>query len=294
MNIASQNMQAMSTGMTYESLIEGFLLPGETIDTFASMLDYNSAVVSKMLANGDDSGKTELLPGGKAVLTNKRVLLISCQPNVVADFSTGDFIVPGHWMFGYGLSYAVANSVAYTSIPLTNFRSLEMVVQTSCSATTRVQKAGRACCLTKFFMDMTFGLGEMCGCEHPHIVTPAFAESKNLRHFKLDYAGESRSFLKFHDYCSCSASWFYITSCRSMGRGQQVANYHQHPPQYSDTKHPKMGDTSAKQMPLDIGLGNDVDDGWSVMGTVASPNLARRILLNMGMRFSYTCVRDQS
>ena len=69
---AAQNMQAMTSGLSYETLIEGFLLPGEIVDGECSMLDYTSLETF-------DVGSTDVktLPAGKALLTNRRLILVS-------------------------------------------------------------------------------------------------------------------------------------------------------------------------------------------------------------------------
>ena len=185
---AAQNMQAMTSGLSYETLIEGFLLPGEIVDGECSMLDYTSL-------NTFNVGSTDVktLPAGKALLTNRRLILVSCQPNLLCDFEQ-----IGSAPRQYKLSYDAANSISYTSIPLVNFRDMSMKVETKSHAESTVQKGDEACsCLH----DLTCGLLESI-CPNPFTAFGPYVTAENIRYLDLDYCGawgeQSKKHLKLN------------------------------------------------------------------------------------------------
>ena len=184
---AAQNMQAMTSGLSYETLIEGFLLPGEIVDGECSMLDYTSLETSDV---GSTNVKT--LPAGKALLTNRRLILVSCQPNLTCDFV-------GLSPQQFKVSYDAANSISYTSIPLVNFRGMSMKVETKSHAESTVQKQGDEQC--SCLHDLTCGLLERI-CPNPFMAFGPYTTAENIRYLDLDYCGawgeQSKKHLKLN------------------------------------------------------------------------------------------------
>ena len=85
-----------------------------------------------------EASTKEELPQGKLFLTNKRLLVLSCQTvnhaRITAQLPDADQTFPAEWEVKFPskkfeLSYAAGNSVAYKFAPLENFRSMELKME---------------------------------------------------------------------------------------------------------------------------------------------------------------------
>jgi hypothetical protein len=132
----AREMTVAASGLSYDQMIEGFLFPGELVDTSVLPMEYDCV---KILDFGCPDVK-ETLPPGQAVLTNKRILMTSCQPNEECTFETvgqpRGSQVEGH----YKLSYSANNAVSFSSIALNNFRSFSMQIESSSRAEATVSQ----------------------------------------------------------------------------------------------------------------------------------------------------------
>ena len=129
-------MEAMNSHLSYESLIEGFMTTGESVTTF--MIGYESL---KMWEYGRKDKTEQELPAGKALITNQRLLFLSCQPTYSASITKTGSPHLGRDVGHYDLSYKAANSVSYQPIPLGCFRALSLSMETATRNTAVVNKS---------------------------------------------------------------------------------------------------------------------------------------------------------
>jgi hypothetical protein len=132
---ASQNMAAMNSHLSYESLIQGFMTTGESATTF--IIGYESL---KMWEYGKRKETEKELPAGKALITTQRLLFLSCQPNFLTNIAKTGTPHLGQSQGHYELLYKAANSVSYQPIPLGCFRALSMSMETATTSKSVVNK----------------------------------------------------------------------------------------------------------------------------------------------------------
>eukprot|EP01044_Picomonas_judraskeda_P000256 COSAG03_NODE_10_length_23829_cov_21.731395_17_plen_323_part_00 len=132
---ASQNMAAMNSHLSYESLIQGFMTTGESATTF--IIGYESL---KMWEYGKKEETEKELPAGKALITTQRLLFLSCQPTYHTNIAKTGTPHLGQSQGHYELLYKAANSVSYQPIPLGCFRALSMSMETATRTTSVVNK----------------------------------------------------------------------------------------------------------------------------------------------------------
>jgi hypothetical protein len=182
---AAAGMEAMQSGLSYESLTEGFMTEGETVTAF--MIDYTSIDTWEYGREGDTK---KTLPAGKALVTSQRLLLLSCQPTHQTNINA---IGTPQWGSQQGrleLSYKAANSVSYRPVPLVNFRSVSMMIEASTTGTATVNKQSwnlNRCC---GFQWCLLGCGGcLDDCCNNSWSGYNFATSTNDRYIELDYEG---------------------------------------------------------------------------------------------------------
>ena len=69
--------------------------------------------------------------------------MLSCQPSSVATIKVTDEPHKGNKKGSMALTYKATNSVSYRAVPLTNFRTISMVMETSASAEATVTKKSK-------------------------------------------------------------------------------------------------------------------------------------------------------
>ena len=117
----SQQVQILESGLTYQGLVAGFMMADEQ-QHGAGFMDFTSV---EMWDFGKPDQKT-VYPQGKVLLTNKRLMFVSCQPTFDATFTTEDNPHKGSLRGAHTLTYSADNAVWYYPVPLQNFRSIEM------------------------------------------------------------------------------------------------------------------------------------------------------------------------
>jgi hypothetical protein len=171
--------------MSYESLIEGFMTEGESVTSF--MIDYASVEIWEY---GKRDKTLAKYPAGKALLTSHRLLLLSCQPT-----SSGGITVTGNPEYGrlkgtISLSYKAANSVSYRPVPLANFRSISMMMETSTTGEATVVKSANN---LSGCTGCTWCILQWCSfcndCCDNSWRGDSWSSATNSRYIELDYEG---------------------------------------------------------------------------------------------------------
>ena len=67
---------------------------------------------------------------GRCIITNQRMLLMSCEPGTTATITPNGAPAKGGTKGSVGLTYTARTSVWFHPIPVTNFRSIELLIET--------------------------------------------------------------------------------------------------------------------------------------------------------------------
>jgi len=181
-----ENVQARVSArgnMSYNELLSGLIYKDEQIVS-SDYMDYISLSVY------DESFKLlHTKPAGKAILTNKRMLLMSTQ--YYENFSLTQFGDPKKNPGGYTMSLTCSDSVYYLPIPLRCFRSVEVKGQTGASGSISLHAQDPPC----------RGWCGICGCLKDWLPTQlSYAElnETDVTFGVLMPPWEMKTFLRLH------------------------------------------------------------------------------------------------
>ena len=125
--------------------MQGFLTDGEAIDESSAMsaawLDYlKIVVVLQDPETGKDKTTLKSIPSGKALVTNKRLIVLSCEQSKSAAFSTTGTPKLGLQSGTHKLTYSTVSASQYYPVPLPNFRAVEMDIKSATNTELSVKK----------------------------------------------------------------------------------------------------------------------------------------------------------
>jgi hypothetical protein len=113
--LATSSMQTMESGLDYESLVAGFMTMGETMSADAQMLAFDSVEMWAYSGGGTRPSTVTQSSSGKALITNQRLLFLSCNPSSEASVIQEKKPANGGQCGQYILSYKASNSVRSTN-----------------------------------------------------------------------------------------------------------------------------------------------------------------------------------
>jgi hypothetical protein len=130
-----QRMDANTGGLSYDALLKGFMAVNET--TGAPPLDFKSA---EMWDYNRKEETHEVYSQGRCIVTNQRLLLMSCEPGSTTKFVPMGEPEKGHQKGVISVSYNARTSVWYHPIPLGNFRSIELLINVGARSEGKIRK----------------------------------------------------------------------------------------------------------------------------------------------------------
>lgn len=181
-----ENIQARVSsrgGMSYNEFLPGLIYKDESFVS-ADHIEYLSLSIYDETFN-----LLQTKPAGRAVLTDKRMLLVSSQYH--EDFTLTNFGDPKKLPGGYTMSMSCSDSVYYLPIPLKFFRSIEVQGQTGASGSISVHAQAPPC----------NGWCGLCGCLKDWTMMPmAFSElnETDITFGVLMPPWERKSFIRLH------------------------------------------------------------------------------------------------
>jgi hypothetical protein len=121
--LATSSMTAMESGLDYESLVAGFMTHGETKNADAQLLAFDSV---EMWAYAENNNRRKS-SSGKALVTNQRLLFLSCNPSNSASMISVGSPVDGGQKGQYVLTYKASNSVRQLGAPWGHLASQNLI-----------------------------------------------------------------------------------------------------------------------------------------------------------------------
>jgi len=183
--LASGGVVASSGDLSYDSMITGFMAAKE--ETKAEPLrtlkfDFYDVPLTVPLTPIVTRTK------GRAVVTNKRLLLLSCEPGYAAHASYTNKPWKGSGKGSVDLRYDAKMSVWYRPVPLANLKSIEMLIETGTVAEGAVLKKTPETCGC---MDCFCCCCCPTWCDNYYVGQDVMSRSTNDRYVELHYEGEA-------------------------------------------------------------------------------------------------------
>lgn len=123
------------------SRAQGFLTDGEAIDDSSALsaawLDYLQIFISE---KDDSEGSKKSFSQGKALITNKRLIILSCEQSKNAAFATIGTAKLGNDSGKHVITYSTITASQYYPVPLSNFRAVSMDIVSGTESKISVQK----------------------------------------------------------------------------------------------------------------------------------------------------------
>jgi len=131
----------MKSGLTYEEMMKGLIGTDEGLHMNGKPLIYSGITFD---TSPSGSGQPpRLYPGGMLLITNKRVIFMSCTYEEGAKL--GKFGDPKNLPGGYSVQFKKQDFIRYMPIPLTGVKSAQLYASSLSETTQEIEGSGGGC-----------------------------------------------------------------------------------------------------------------------------------------------------